>query len=109
MGAPSAARRVARPPLVSRQFVLCFGANFLQNLAFTLYLHLSGFLHELGADEVRIGVIVSVTAATAILWRPPLGKLMDERGRRGVILAGGLLNVLVCALYPTIRNLGVWL
>jgi MFS family permease len=100
---------VTSPPLVSRQFVLCFGANFLQNLAFTLYLHLSGFLHELGADEVRIGLVVSVTAATAILWRPPLGNLMDERGRRGVILAGGILNVLVCALYPTIRDLGTWL
>jgi MFS family permease len=58
---------------------------------------------------VRIGLIVSVTAATAILWRPPLGTLMDARGRRGVILAGGVLNVVVCALYPTIRDLGVWL
>ena len=89
--------------------MLCFAANFLQNLAFTLYLHLSGFLHELGADEVRIGIIVSVTAATAILWRPPLGTLMDARGRRGVILAGGILNVLVCGLYPTIHDLGIWL
>jgi MFS family permease len=58
---------------------------------------------------VRIGLIVSVTAATAILWRPPLGTLMDERGRRGVILAGGVLNVMVCALYPTVHDLGVWL
>lgn len=89
--------------------MLCFAANFLQNLAFTLYLHLSGFLHALGADEVRIGVVVSVTAATAILWRPPLGTLMDARGRRGVILAGGVLNVLVCALYPTVHDLGIWL
>jgi len=108
-GARLAARRQPRPPLLSRQFVFCFAANFLQNLAFTLYLHLSGFLYELGADEVRIGVIVSLTAATAILWRPPLGNAMDERGRRGVILAGGILNVLVCALYPTVRDLGLWL
>ena len=58
---------------------------------------------------MRIGLIVSVTAATAILWRPPLGTLMDERGRRGVILAGGVLNVIVCGLYPTVHDLGVWL
>ncbi len=58
---------------------------------------------------MRIGFIVSVTAATAILWRPPLGTLMDARGRRGVILAGGVLNVAVCALYPTVHDLGVWL
>ncbi len=54
-------------------------------------------------------MIVSVTAATAILCRPPLGHLMDARGRRGVILAGGVLNVVVCALYPTIRSIGPWL
>ncbi len=103
------ARLHTRPRVASPQFVLCFAANFLQNLAFTLYLHLSGFLLALGADEVRIGLIVSVTAATAIVWRPPLGTLMDTRGRRGVILAGGVLNVVVCALYPTVRDLGVWL
>jgi MFS family permease len=58
---------------------------------------------------VQIGVIVSVTAATAILCRPPLGHVMDARGRRGVILVGGVLNVVVCALYPTIHDLGAWL
>src|SRR4029078_10378154 len=31
------------------------------------------------------------------------------RGRRLVILTGGGLNVLVCALYPTIHSLGPWL
>jgi len=37
-------------------------------------------LKELGADEVRIGLIFSLTAATAILSRPPVGRAMDARG-----------------------------
>ena len=34
---------------------------------------------------------------------------MDAEGRRVVILAGGMLNVLVCALYLTVTGLGPWL
>lgn len=34
---------------------------------------------------------------------------MDARGRRVVILAGGVLNVLVCALYLTVHAFGPWL
>jgi MFS family permease len=33
---------------------------------------------------------------------------MDERGRRVVILAGGVLNVVVCLFYLTVRGLGPW-
>jgi MFS family permease len=74
-----------------------------------LYLHLPGFLRAVGADEVRIGLIFSLTAATAIAAKPPVGRVMDARGRRAVILAGGCLNVAVCALYLTVTGLGPWL
>jgi MFS family permease len=89
--------------------LLSSAANFLQSLAFNLYLHLPGYLKDLGAGEVRIGIIFSVTAATAIAARPTVGRIMDAEGRRVVIVAGGLLNVLVCALYLTIHHLGPWL
>ncbi len=58
---------------------------------------------------MQIGLVFSVTSATAIASRPVVGRAMDARGRRLVILTGGLLNVLVCALYPTIHSLGPWL
>lgn len=45
----------------------------------------------------------------AIAARPPVGRVMDGRGRRRVILAGGALNVVVCALYLTVDGLGLWL
>ena len=90
-------------------FLLSAGANFLQSLAFNLYLQLPGYLKDLGAGEVQIGFVFSVTAATAIAARPTVGRVMDARGRHVVILAGGVLNVLVCALYLTVHRLGPWL
>ena len=99
----------ARGAVLSPRFVLAAVANFLQTLAFNLYLHFPGYLKDLGADEVQIGLVFGVGAAAAIAARPTIGHAMDARGRRSVILVGGVLNVLVCALYPTIRTLGPWL
>lgn len=87
-------------------FVLCTVANFAQSLSFNLFLHFPGYLAQLGADELRIGFIVGLTAFAAIAARPPVGRWMDRSGRRGVILAGGLLNVLACALYLGIHSIG---
>ncbi len=94
------------PRFVTRTFVLCAAANFAQSLAFNLFLHFPGYLARLGADEVQIGFIVGLTAFAAIAARPPIGRIMDRHGRRGVILAGGVLNVLACALYLGIHSIG---
>lgn len=94
--------------LVSRAFVLAFVSHFLHALSFNLYLHFPGFLKQLGATELLIGVVSGVTAATSIAARPALGRVLDVRGRRFVIVAGGGLSVLVCALYLTVATLGPW-
>jgi MFS family permease len=95
--------------LLTRAFALCAAANFLQALCFNLYLHLPGFLRGLGADEVVIGLLSGLTAVAAIAARPPVGRVMDSRGRRGVIVVGGLLNTTVCSLYLGVRAIGPWL
>ena len=56
--------------LLTAPFLLSSAANFLQSLSFNLYLHLPGYLKDLGADELQIGLVFSVTAATAIAARP---------------------------------------
>jgi MFS family permease len=96
-------------PLLTRAFALVSLANLLQALAFNLFLHFPGFLHGLGADDLQIGLIFGLTAAVAVLARPPVGRAMDLRGRRVVILAGGALHTLVCALYLTVSDLGPWI
>jgi MFS family permease len=95
--------------LLTRPFVLAWLANMAQGMAFTMFLHFPGFLRGLGADEVEIGLIVGLTAVASIAVRPSVGRAMDERGRRPVILFGNFVNVAVLALYLTVGQLGVWL
>jgi MFS family permease len=97
-----------RERLLSAAFVLCALSNLLQGIAFNLYLHVPGFLAELGASPVVIGWIFALTSAVAIAVRPGLGHVMDRRGRRVLILAGNVLNVVVTALYLTIDSIGPW-
>ncbi len=94
--------------VVTAPFLLCATANFLQALGFNLYLHLPGYLKLLGASEVEIGAIFSITAVAAIVGRPLVGMGMDTWGRRAMILAAGAANVLILALYLTVRDLGPW-
>ncbi|HSJ99333.1 MAG TPA: MFS transporter [Myxococcota bacterium] len=97
-----------REPLLTPPFLLCALANFAQSLSFNLYLHLPGFLHQLGAGEVQIGLLFGVTAAAAIAVRPPLGRAIDRGGRRRLVLGAVALNVVVCLLYLTVDSLGPW-
>jgi MFS family permease len=81
----------------------------MHGLSFLLFIHLPSYLSDLGADEAEIGLIIGLTAVAAIAIRPWLGRVMDTRGRRPVVLAGGALNAVVALLYLTVSSLGPWL
>ncbi len=95
--------------LLTKPFVFAWLANMAQGMAFTMFLHFPGFLKGLGAGEVEIGLIVGLTAVASIAVRPSVGRAMDRRGRRPVILFGNVVNVAVLALYLTVGELGFWL
>jgi MFS family permease len=92
--------------LWTEPFVLCFATNLFQGIAFNLFLHLPGYLHDLGASDVRIGTITSLTALAAVALRPPVGRAMDRFGRRPVILWGGALHGVATALYLAVDQIG---
>jgi MFS family permease len=92
--------------LWTRPFVLCFVTNLCQGTAFNLFLHLPGYLHDLGANDVRIGWISSLTALAAVAFRPPVGRAMDRHGRRPVIRLGGALHACATALYLGVHSIG---
>lgn len=100
---------MAKPPLLTRAFALASVANFMHSLAFHSYLHLPGFLRERTDDDFVIGVTVGAMALSAILFRPWLGRLIDTRGRRAIVVAGGALNIVFSALYLTVDTVGPWL
>ena len=98
-----------REPVLTRTFVAVSLANFLAGLSVHAYLHLPGFLQRLGAAETLIGALYGLMALAAILARPSIGRVMDTRGRKVVILWGAGLEIVVCLAYLTVRSVGPWL
>lgn len=98
-----------REPLLTRTFLVLAVAHFLFALSFYLFFHLPGLLVRLGASELDIGVLSGVMSACAILARPPVGRVMDVRGRKPILLAGGALGTLACGAYFAVDSWGVLL
>lgn len=94
------------PPLFTRAFVLAALATLMLNLAGFLFVHLPGFLQQLGAGEAEIGRIVAAQGFGAIIAWPLVGRVIDAHGRRVVILAGVALYIIVIALYMFVDSLG---
>jgi MFS family permease len=99
------AGRVQRS-IFTRAFLLAAIANALLSIAQSLFVHLPGFLQQLGAGEAQIGRVMATNAVGAILVWPLVGRLMDARGRRVVVLAGVALQVAAVGLYLSIDVLG---
>jgi MFS family permease len=94
--------------LLSRPFVLASLATFTHSMAFALFIHFPGFLEDLGATEIIIGLIVGFAAVASIVVRPTVGRLMDLKGRRPLILFGNALNVGALLLYLTVDQIDGW-
>jgi len=95
--------------LISPRFALAWGVSFFSGLAFFLFVHFPRYLEDLGAGPFRVGVIVGLAPFAALLIRPAIGRELDQRGRRPMIVAGNALHVVALALYLTITTIGPWL
>lgn len=71
--------------------------------------HFPGFLSDLGATETGIGLLYSLSAVAGLLLRPMLGRLMDNVGRRPILLIAGLANGLAVAAMSIPSELGAYL
>ena len=98
-----------RPSLLSLPFALGFVANFLHSLAFYSYLHLPGLLRGWDATELTIGFVMGTASAAGIVCRPWVGQAVDRRGRKIVVVVGGLLHLGVTLAYLTFDTIGPWL
>jgi len=81
----------------------------LMGITFALFIHYAGFLSRLGADEVTIGLIVGTGSIGSLVVRPYVGRLMDRLGRRPLIHAGNLINVVSLGLLTTVTSLSWWI
>lgn len=89
----------SRQSLWSAAFLTAWVANFLHSTGFHAFLHWPGWLEQRYESEVAIGLLVASMAIAAIVTRPVVGRVMDTRGRRIVILVGGVIHVLATMLY----------
>ncbi len=95
--------------LFTRLFVLVWFAGLLQELAWSVMVHFPGFLSDLGATETRIGLLYSLSAVAGLILRPMLGRLMDNVGRRPVLLTAGLANAAAVAAMTVVEELSPFL
>jgi predicted MFS family arabinose efflux permease len=94
-----------------------FGANFprlftaaiLQELSFSLLIHLPGYLNDLGATEGLIGVLYAASAVLSLLFRPWLGRILDLTHRRTVLLIAAVVNIAAILALSTTSAWGPYL
>jgi len=83
-------------PLWTRDFVLICLANGLMFAGFQMAMPtLSLFAEQLGVEERLVGLVTGVFTIAAVTVRPFVGRALDQRGRRGLYLAG----LLGCAAF----------
>jgi MFS family permease len=99
---------VTREPVITRDFSLAWLASFFEGLSWSLFIHLPGFLADLGASEAEIGLIFGIAAVAAVGVRPLVGQALDRFGRMPVIYIGNVVNVGSILLYLTVSAIGPW-
>ena len=57
------------------------------------------YILKLGGSESEIGLIIGVFTISAVLLRPFIGRELDRRGRKKILLAGSLVFLLSMLLY----------
>ena len=90
-------------------FPRLFTAAMLQELSFSLFIHLPGYLSELGASEGRIGLLYAAAAVLSLTLRPWLGRILDLTHRRTVLLVSAALNLVVVLALTTTTAFGPFL
>ncbi len=90
-------------------FPRLFTAAIILELSFSLLIHVPGYLSELGATEGMIGLLFSAGALASLVMRPLLGRILDLRPRRTIILIAGAANVAVLLLLATTAVWGPYL
>ncbi len=96
-----------REPLFNRPFLLVSLAVFCCGLSLHPYVHLPGLLERYHATDLTTGIVVALLSVTALLVRPLVGRVMDGRGRRIVIITGGVMQLVACLLYTLVDRIGV--
>jgi MFS family permease len=86
---------IAHERVLTPAFLLVAVATFFAFLSIGIVLPVLPRYTEgpLGAGDVGVGIAVGAASLTALLAQPPAGRLGDLRGRRPLMIGGGILMV----------------
>lgn len=90
-------------------FPRLFTAAILEELSFSLLIHLPGYFSRLGASEGLIGLLYAGGAILSLALRPLFGRILDLTHRRTVILVAAITNAVVLAALITADAWGPFL
>ena len=63
--------------LFTRPFVFVWLANFGSGMAYSLFLHFSGYLSDLGASDTQIGVIYACATMVQVVTFRPINPIVE--------------------------------
>ena len=92
--------------LITRNFVLLFGAHFVQAFGYSSLLLFPVYLDHLGASRAEIGSIMAVAAIGSLSLRPVVAWALDSVGRKPVLIAGTIVLVLAMLLIGFVDHAG---
>lgn len=94
--------------LWSRPFLIALLGYFFLFMSISLFFLLPLFLQQFNPSKSQIGLIMGIHSVMAIGVRPIFGRLIDEKGRRLVSLAGILLLMFTIPLFHLVRDAGLF-
>lgn len=103
---PAPVTPTPRPPLYTPRFFLLGVSHLLSVMPLMSLTLLALYVESVGGNALDVGLLVSAASLTGIIFRPTIGRIMDHRGRRGVLAAAGLLNVLSLLAYLAVSEVG---
>jgi MFS family permease len=91
--------------LFTRNFVLTSLSTFTLFTSFYfLLITLPIYIEKIGGSESEIGLILGVFTISAVLLRPFIGKEVDRRGRKIILVTGIVIFLISMLLYDYTKN-----
>ncbi len=98
-------KRPKNETLFTKNFVLTNLSTFALFTSFYfLLITLPLYIQKLGGSESQIGYIIGVFTISAVLLRPFIGREIDKRGRKKLLLAGMVIFLVSMVLYDYTKD-----
>src|SRR3989338_606208 len=91
--------------LLTRNFVLTsFSTVAIFTSFYFLLVTLPIYILQLGGTKSQIGLVIGVFTISSVVLRPFMGREVDKRGRKNMLLAGSLVVLISMLLYNHVTS-----